>query len=153
MAFAQKKYAVYAVGFYNQENLFDTCHDEGKNDYEYLPAKGWDALKYSSKLKNMARVISEMGTDMLPKVGCAFIGLSEVENAKVLDDLTAELSTRARNYKYVHVEGPDTRGIDCALLYNPHLFTCYPTKQNAPRTAPSRPAAFSLCGARWLVRT
>lgn len=122
VAFAQKKYAVYAVGFYNQENLFDTCHDEGKNDYEYLPAKGWDALKYSSKLKNMARVISEMGTDMLPKVGCAFIGLSEVENAKVLDDLTAELSTRVRNYKYVHVEGPDTRGIDCALLYNPHLF-------------------------------
>ena len=36
-SFAQKKYSVYAVGFYNQENLFDTCHDEGKKDYEYLP--------------------------------------------------------------------------------------------------------------------
>ena len=29
----QKKYSVYAVGFYNLENLFDTCHDEGHNDY------------------------------------------------------------------------------------------------------------------------
>ena len=114
VAFAQnqKKYAVYAVGFYNQENLFDTCHDEGKNDYEYLPAKGWDALNYSSKLKNMARVSSDMGTDMVPKVGCAFIGLSEVENAKVLYELTAELSTPARNYNYVHADGPASRGLD-----------------------------------------
>ena len=45
-----KKLQVYAVGFYNQENLFDTCHDAGKNDYEYLPAKGWDSEKYTSKL-------------------------------------------------------------------------------------------------------
>jgi hypothetical protein len=36
-ASAQKKFSCYAVGFYNQENLFDTCHDAGKNDYEYLP--------------------------------------------------------------------------------------------------------------------
>ena len=40
-----KQYQVYAVGFYNQENLFDTCHDPGKNDYEYLPAKGWNGMK------------------------------------------------------------------------------------------------------------
>ena len=33
----QKTFSVYAIGFYNLENLFDTCHDAGKNDYEYLP--------------------------------------------------------------------------------------------------------------------
>ena len=127
---AQKKYSVYAVGFYNQENLFDTCHDAGKNDSEFLPngSYRWNGLKYSHKLRNMARVLADMGTDVLPDVGCAAIGLSEVENSKVLDDLTAQEPLRARGYKYVHIEGPDRRGIDCAMLYNPALFTVSDTK-------------------------
>lgn len=123
---AQKKFAVYAVGFYNQENLFDTCHDEGKKDYDFLPngSYRWNGLKYSHKLRNMAKVLADMGTDVLPRnVGCALIGLSEVENDKALDDLTAQEPLKTRGYKYVHIEGPDMRGIDCALLYNPSLFT------------------------------
>lgn len=124
-ASAQKKYSVYAVGFYNQENLFDTCHDEGKRDYDFLPSGSykWNGLKYSHKLRNMARAIADMGTDVLPGVGCAVVGLSEVENAKVLYDLVSQPDLKARGYEYVHVEGPDKRGIDCALLYNPALFT------------------------------
>lgn len=118
-----KKLQVYAVGFYNQENLFDTCHDAGKNDYEYLPAKGWDSEKYTSKLKNMSRALADMGTDVLPDAGCAFIGLAEVENANVLRDLVAQPPLKARNMQFCHIEGPDKRGIDCALLYNPALFT------------------------------
>lgn len=120
----ERKFSVYAVGFYNLENLFDTCHDEGKNDYEYLPNGGmkWNGRKYSNKLRNMATVLSEMGTDMLPKVGCAIIGVSEVENDKVLTDLTAQKPLAARGYKFCHIEGPDVRGVDCALLYNPQLF-------------------------------
>ena len=114
---------MYAVGFYNQENLFDTCHDAGKNDYEYLPAKGWNGMKYTNKLKNMSKALADMGTDVLPHVGCAFIGLAEVENANVLKDLTAQPPLKARNMQFCHVEGPDKRGIDCALLYNPALFT------------------------------
>lgn len=122
---AQKKFAAYAVGFYNQENLFDTCHDEGKRDYDFLPSGSyrWNGLKYTHKLQNMAKALADMGTDMLPNVGCAVIGLAEVENHNVLDDLTAQEPLRARGYKYVHIEGPDSRGIDCALLYNPALFT------------------------------
>lgn len=122
----QKKYSVYAVGFYNLENLFDTCHDEGHNDYEYLPdgRNKWTGMKYTHKLRNMARVLSEMGTDMLPaSVGCAFIGVSEVENAKCLTDLCAQEPLAARNMQFCHIEGPDQRGVDCALLYNPKLFT------------------------------
>ena len=122
---AQDEYLGYAIGFYNQENLFDTCHDEGKRDYDFLPGGSykWNGLKYSHKLKNMARVLAEMGTDKIPGVGCAIIGLAEVENAKVMDDLTAQEPLAERGYRYVHIEGPDRRGIDCALLYNPQLFT------------------------------
>lgn len=121
-----KKFSVYAVGFYNLENLFDTCHDEGKRDYEFLPdgTYKWNGRKYTHKLHNLARVLSDMGTDMMPKnIGCAVIGVSEVENAKVLDDLTAQPELAARGYKYCHIEGPDRRGVDCAMLYNPRLFT------------------------------
>lgn len=123
-AHAQKKYSVYAVGFYNQENLFDYTHDEGKNDYEFLPggSYNWNQMKYEHKLRNMARVLSEMGTDKLPGVGCAFIGLSEVENAHVLTDLCNQAPLQERNFRFVHIEGPDRRGIDCALIYNPSLF-------------------------------
>ena len=121
---AQKKFSVYGVGFYNLENLFDTCHDAGKNDYEYLPdgTNKWTGLKYSNKLKNMARVLAEMGTDKLPGVGCAAIGVSEVENAKCLTDLCNQEPLKAKNFQFVHIEGPDQRGVDCGLLYNPKLF-------------------------------
>ena len=115
---------IYGVGFYNLENLFDTCHDEGKNDYEFL-AEGsfkWTSEKYKAKLYNMARVLADMGTDKLPDVGCAVIGVAEVENSKCLTDLCNQPALKARNIQFVHVEGPDQRGIDCALLYNPQLF-------------------------------
>ncbi len=98
----ERKFSVYAVGFYNLENLFDTCHDEGKRDYDFLPegAYKWNGRKYASKLDNLARVLADMGTDVLPKsVGCAVIGVSEVENAKVLDDLTARKPLADRGYK------------------------------------------------------
>ena len=125
MAAAQeKKFNVYGIGFYNLENLFDTCHDEGKNDYEYLAngSNKWNAMKYESKLANMSRVLSEMGTDMLKNIGCAIIGVSEVENARALSDLVAQPSLAARNFQFCHVEGPDKRGVDCGLLYNPRFF-------------------------------
>ena len=114
----QRKFNVYAVGFYNLENLFDTCHDTGKNDYEFL-ANGsykWNGIKYSNKLANMSRVLAEMGTDVLPSsVGCALIGVSEVENARALSDLIAQPALAARGYQFCHIEGPDRRGVDCAL--------------------------------------
>lgn len=123
---AQKRQLMcYGVGFYNQENLFDTTHDEGKNDYEFLPegSYGWTEMKYTHKLKNMSTVLAEMGTDKLPKeLGCAVIGLSEVENEHVLTDLVAQPPLAARGYKFVHIEGPDKRGVDCAFIYNPTLF-------------------------------
>ena len=125
-----KKFALYGVGFYNLENLFDTCHDAGHDDYQYLPdgQYKWTGLKYTNKLRNMARVLSEMGTDRLPGIGCAAIGVSEVENAKCLEDLCNQEPLKARGFKFAHIEGPDSRGVDCALLYNPKFFTVRNTK-------------------------
>ena len=118
------QYSGYALGFYNLENLFDTKHDEGKNDFEFLPtgSYAWSDIKYENKLKNMAQVLADMGTDKSPE-GCAFIGVSEVENANVLKDLVNQPVLKARNMQFCHIEGPDKRGVDCALLYNPKYFT------------------------------
>ena len=125
----ERKLNAYAIGFYNLENLFDTQHDEGHNDYEYLPdgRNKWSELKYTHKLRNMARVLAEMGTDKLP-YGCAAIGVSEVENARCMEDLCNQEPLKARNYQFVHIEGPDFRGVDCALIYNPSFFTVRNTK-------------------------
>ena len=122
-----KKFLGYAIGFYNLENLFDTQHDEGHNDYQFLPDGGykWNELKYQHKLHNMATVLSQMGTDFKPlaNTGCAVIGVSEVENAHCMQDLCDQPELKARGYKFVHIEGPDHRGVDCALIYQPKLFT------------------------------
>ena len=118
-----RKLIVHAVCFYNLENLFDTCHDAQKNDYDFLPDGSfhWDENKYSNKLANMARALCDLGTDKLP-YGASIIGVSEVENDKALDDLMAQPCMQKRGYKYIHFEGPDKRGVDCALIYNPKAF-------------------------------
>ena len=120
-----RKLSLYGIGFYNLENLFDTEHDEGKNDYEYLPdgANHWTQMKYEHKLKNMSRALSDMATDRLPNVGCAVIGVSEVENARCLADLCEQEPLKARNYQYILIEGPDQRGVDVGFLYQPRFFS------------------------------
>ena len=42
---AQNREELHCIGFYNLENLFDTIHDAGKNDYEFLPkgANRWNS--------------------------------------------------------------------------------------------------------------
>ena len=112
----------YVIGFYNLENLFDTVHDEGKNDYEFLPdgANNWTDAKYDKKLHNMAKVIRAMKEDN--KVWHAILGVSEIENRHVLEDLVLEPDIREANFQIIHYDGPDRRGVDVALLYRPELF-------------------------------
>ncbi|MBR6245776.1 MAG: endonuclease/exonuclease/phosphatase family protein [Bacteroidales bacterium] len=112
----------YVIGFYNLENLFDTYHDDGKNDYEYLPdgANEWTEVKYEKKLHNMATVIRAMKEDN--KVWHAILGVSEIENRHVLEDLVAQPEIAQANYQIVHYDGPDRRGVDVALFYRPEVF-------------------------------
>ena len=119
----ERKMQMHAIAFYNLENLFDTCHDDQKNDWDFLPdgSYRWDKTKYEHKLRNMARVLSQIGTDKTP-MGASIIGVSEVENDRVLTDLTMQPEMRKRGFRYIHLEGPDKRGVDCALLYNERAF-------------------------------
>lgn len=120
---AQKKKGLFSIAFYNVENLFDTIHDPGKNDFEYLPyaEKEWNTEKYISKLRNLSQVISELGREKTPQ-GPAVIGLAEVENRWVVHDLVNQPLLASVGYGVVHMEGPDKRGIDCALIYDPQQF-------------------------------
>ena len=130
VASAQEKgICYYGVGFYNLENLFDTIHDAGKNDYEFLPdgKYKWGTLKYTNKLKNMAKVLGDMGTDV-SATGMALVGVSEVENSRVLKDLVVQEPLAKRKWGFLHVESNDQRGVDCAVLYNPALFKPVTTK-------------------------
>lgn len=119
---AQKPQKLYSVAFYNLENLFDTIHDAGKNDQEFLPdgSYKWTGTKYRAKLANLAKVLGSLSKDRVEQ-GPAFIGVAEVENDRVLDDLLKQPAIS--HYRYVHYEGPDRRGIDCALLYDPAQFS------------------------------
>jgi len=125
VALSQKKnYQVTAIAFYNFENLFDT-EDDPKNwgDDEFLPTGPYRYSKeiYQQKLHNLATVIQKLGTDVTPD-GPAIIGTAEIENDKVLEDLTQQPEIKSRGYKFIHFDSPDSRGIDVAMLYNPKYF-------------------------------
>ena len=134
---AQKKNRSHVIGFYNLENLFDTFHDDGKNDYEYLPdgANQWTPEKYAKKLRNMARVIQSMKKDN--GVWHTVLGVSEIENRHVLEDLVMEPAIAEANYQIVHYDGPDRRGVDCALLYDPTKMTLVESESIPFTFAPS----------------
>lgn len=122
-----KSLKAYVIGFYNLENLFDTINDPNKNDEQFLPDGdySWGTLKYTNKLKKMSYAISQMPKNL------AVLGVSEVENIDVLQDLVKEESIINRNLKPILVEGPDKRGVDVGLLYNPAFFT--PTNVTSTR--------------------
>ncbi len=110
----------YTFVSYNVENLFDTVDDPTIPDEEFLPEseKNWTVERYQKKLDDIAQVISEVNPKELPEL----VGLVEVENQTVLEDLvkTAKLNNQ---YDIIHEESPDYRGIDVALIYRRDAFT------------------------------
>ena len=111
------------LAFWNVENLFDTIDDPHTDDEEFTPSgrNKWTAGRYYKKLERLSEVIALLGTTDSPQ-GAAVVGLCEVENDAVLDDLVAMLRSRNKNYSYVHRDGPDQRGIDVAMLYDAGRF-------------------------------
>ena len=118
-----KQPLVYGVAFYNLENLFDTINNNGSYDLEFSPkgSRQWNGEKYWSKINNLAYCISHMVTKNTP-MGPAIIGVSEIENKGVLDDLVRAKDIRQWRLQVVHHDSPDRRGVDVGLLYNPRLF-------------------------------
>jgi hypothetical protein len=119
-----QRLGIYSMAFYNLENLFDYERDERIFDQDFTPegTYHWTSEKYFKKLDNLAFVISQLGMEHCP-MGPAVIGVAEIENRRVLEDLTQRKELAQRGYGIVHYDSPDRRGIDVALLYLPSLFT------------------------------
>ncbi|MFB6317142.1 endonuclease/exonuclease/phosphatase family protein [Saccharicrinis sp. FJH54] len=122
-ASAQKKIERVSIGFYNLENLFDTENDTTINDEEFLPEGGmkWTQQKYENKLQHMAYAISKIG-DNVKNGHPVIMGVSEIENRRVLEDLINTKPLSEQNWKIIHFNSPDRRGIDVALLYRSGYF-------------------------------
>lgn len=119
----EKSYKILSIAFYNVENLFDTEDDPNTFDDDRTPTGKdlWTPEKYQEKLKHIARVISEIGKETAG-ASPAIIGLCEIENYKVLEDLINQPGLSDQDYGIVHFDSPDSRGVDVALLYRKSLF-------------------------------
>ena len=111
------------IAFYNLENLFDIEDDEYTNDDDFLPntAKNWTQKRFNNKVRKLGFSISSIGfyeTGKLP----AIVGLAEVENDKVIQDLIDSKHLKDTNYNFIHYNSLDERGIDVALIYNEDYF-------------------------------
>ena len=107
--------SIHRIMFYNIENLFDIKDEPGKKDEEFTPwgEKHWSKNRYIYKLRNIAEAIERTGEGEWPLV----VGIAEVENKHVLEDLTFKTRLAAAGYRIIHQDSPDERGIDVALLY------------------------------------
>jgi len=113
------------IAFYNLENLFDTKNDPNKNDEAspIMEYKGDKEEVYKKKVNNMAKVLAEIGTTSVYKSSPAVIGVAEVENRAVLEDVIKNEYLKKKKYGIIHFDSPDWRGIDVALLYRKKYFT------------------------------
>jgi predicted extracellular nuclease len=109
----------FRILFYNTENFFDTIDDTKTDDNDFLPASKyhWTGKRYHTKVNNLYKVLISNGIEP-PSI----IGLAEVENQKVLNDLVFGTPLSKFHYRIIHFESPDNRGIDVALLYRTDKF-------------------------------
>lgn len=119
----EKQYKVACIGFYNVENLFDTIDQEDVRDEEFTPAgsNNWSGERYKEKLDRLSDVLGQVATDLSPD-GLAIVGLSEIENRSVIEDLIETPELKERDYGIVHYDSPDRRGVDVGLIYQKKYF-------------------------------
>jgi len=127
----KRNFKIHTIAFYNVENLFDTINDINKNDEAspIMEIKFNRSEIYKKKVKNMASVIADIGSDLVNK-SPSIVGLSEVENRNVIEDLLNTKHLLNKNYDIVHYDSPDERGIDVGLIYNKDVFKVNSTKSH-----------------------
>ena len=127
----KRNFKIHTIAFYNVENLFDTINDVNKNDEAspIMEIKFNRSEIYKKKVENMASVIADIGTDLVNK-SPSIVGLSEVENRNVIEDLLNNKHLLNKNYDIVHYDSPDERGIDVGLIYNKDVFKVNSTKSH-----------------------
>ncbi|CAL2089446.1 Endonuclease/exonuclease/phosphatase family protein [Tenacibaculum sp. 190524A02b] len=118
-----KQFKIRTVGFYNLENLFDTENDTEKNDEAspIMELEGDREKVYNDKLDKLSSVIVQLGKEK-SNTSPAILGVVEVENRKVLEDLVKTEKLKKKRYEIIHFDSPDKRGIDVALLYQQRYF-------------------------------
>jgi len=118
-----KTYTLRTIAFYNCENLFDTVNDSLTFDDDRTPEGSyhWTQERYLQKVENLSKVISQIGAET-SKTSPDIVGLCEVENLDVLEDLVQHPNLRDKDYGIIHFDSPDARGIDVALLYKKAAF-------------------------------
>ncbi len=111
------------VAFYNVENLFDTINDPKKFDDDRTPTgkDHWTSAHYNDHLNKLGVTISKIGKDVTGQTP-DFVGLCEVENREVVQDLINTSFLADSNYGIAHFESPDMRGIDVAFIYKKDIF-------------------------------
>ena len=121
--------AMQVVAFYNCENYYDTTNQLSVNDEEFLPnsAKGYSALRYAQKTNQLSKVVFGLG-QLGQKEGLALLGVAEIENQYVLEKVIQSNALKRYQYKYIHFNSNDPRGIDVALIYQTRFFTPYQYK-------------------------
>lgn len=121
---SKKNYKIHTIAFYNLENLFDFEDDPITFDNDRTPngKDHWTAENYHAKINNMARVLAEIGSD-LTGTSPVIIGVCEIENRKVLEDLVNQDPLLSKDYGIIQFDSPDRRGIDVGFLYQKRLFT------------------------------
>ena len=109
------------IAFWNVENLFDLIDDPTINDNEFSIGGKKNVTQeiYALKLVHSAEVLADLDADIL--------GICEVENRFMMEELNKAFT--GRNYKIIHYDSPDRRGIDCALFYDESKFTVLESKQ------------------------
>lgn len=123
-----KEILLLLVMFWNVENYFDTYDNPSTTDEEFTPTgdNRWGQARFEKKRDDIAKTIL-LAADSYGDLP-ALIGLAEIENAFVLQELLEETPLARTQYKYIHKDSPDSRGIDVALLYREELFTPLETK-------------------------
>ena len=119
---SKKESKTLKVAFYNCENFYDTINDPAIDDEEFLPkaASNWNAQRFQLKKQHLAQVIHDINPDV--------IGLSEVENKSVLEQLVQESEIKSSQYGVVHYNSPDKRGIDVGFLYKKSVINVVSSK-------------------------
>jgi hypothetical protein len=127
--FQNQIHATQVVAFYNCENFYDTTNQMVVNDEAFLPnsAKGYSASRYAQKTGQLSKVLFGLG-QLGTKEGLALLGVAEIENQYVLEKVIQSNALRKYQYKYIHFNSNDPRGIDVALIYQPRFFSPYQYK-------------------------
>lgn len=103
------------VAFWNFENFFDPFVDSTRvyNEFTENGSQHWTKSRFYKKRNNMYKAILSLSENE----PLAILGISEIENMYVLNMLFVQTPLKTHNYRIVHYEGDDKRGIDVAMVY------------------------------------